>query len=97
MWKEGIALTQDVGKSCKKRKHSMKHWRKLSDVMDTMVPHSLFLFGGGGGKEGLTQDLFKPVSASMACMPALGLAALTHLWSQKTKAIAPLLSGFDTV
>jgi len=51
----------------------------------------------GGGKEGLTQDLFKPVSASMACMPALGLAALTHLWSQKTKAIAPLLSGFDTV
>ncbi len=52
MWKEGIALTQDVGKSCKKRKHSMKHWRKLSDVMDTMVPHSLFLFGGGGGEGG---------------------------------------------
>ncbi len=50
-----------------------------------------------GGKERYTEDLFKPVSASMACMPLLGLAALTHIWFQKTRAIVPLLGGFDTV
>ena len=80
-----------------KEKHNLKHWRKLSDVMHTMVPHSLFLFEGGWGeKEGFAEDLFKPVSVSMVCMPVLGLAALTHLWPQKTKAIVPLLGGFDT-
>ena len=31
LWKEDIALIQDMRKSCKKREHSIKHWRKLKD------------------------------------------------------------------
>ncbi len=36
MYKEDIALMQDMRKSCKRRKHSMKHGRELSRTMDTM-------------------------------------------------------------
>ena len=38
---EDIALIQNMRKSCKKREDSMKHWRKLSRTMDTMLPHCL--------------------------------------------------------
>ncbi len=36
-----IALIQDMREICKKREHSIKHWRKLSRTTATMLPLSL--------------------------------------------------------
>ncbi len=40
---EDIVLIQDMRKSCKKREHSIKHWRKLSRTMVTMLALCLLL------------------------------------------------------
>lgn len=77
LWKDDFALTQDVGKSCKKRKHNIQEAFIYHGYNVTTLP---FFWVGGGAT---TEEPYMPVLASMACMPVLGLAVLTHFWSRQ--------------
>ena len=55
LWKEDIALTQDMRENCKKRKHSIKHWGalKLYGYNLTTLP---IIIGQSGSQYQTTTD-----------------------------------------
>ena len=88
LWKDDFALTQDVGKSCKKRKHNIQEAFIYHGYNVTTLP--FFWVGGGGDYRGTIYACIS-VHGVHACFGSCSLDAFLV----ETKVIVPLLGVFE--